>query len=479
MFPSAAAATYVAATDVPVARYLANQLPAQGLPPLGSRYNCTGQKIGRGSIGDVVLATDRQDGTKAAIKVVSLANGGLRPDSESASRREIEALTAVSHSNIVSLFGVFYSPTRVPGADDPSRPAPLLCLALELIADSTPLSGLIRHGGSQPALASSVLLQISGALAHLHSRSFVHRDVWSENILIDSDGRAVLVDFGCSASSLPTAFVDAHAKLNVPYMSPEACRRERQQAGDDCWALGCVLTEVVTGVFLADAMGCNTIPVHHRPTVLQNSLVNTYVLGDEGIGDTASELLCLGASNRLSMQELCKRMAVPYTARNRKKPGTLNPKSQKFMDKMSELSGGRSPQRQQGSGFGTLFAGCNGQAATPSSSSSSTMASAVDFMGWGIGSPSVGSPVVIETRQKRHSLPDQRSSAITDLTAGTRVNYMARTHAGEYKAYIMSKVAGRNAVKIKVEGGEEKVVEEADLWRIRVPADRSSAKSPP
>ena len=99
--------------------------------------------------------------------------------------------------------------------------------------------------------------QLADALAHAHERGVVHRDLKSANIMITSEGRIKVLDFGLAKfvsgddpSDLTTreTLSDSGAVLGtVPYMAPEQLRGQPVDARTDIWALGVVLYEMATG----------------------------------------------------------------------------------------------------------------------------------------------------------------------------------------------------------------------------------------
>ena len=87
-----------------------------------------------------------------------------------------------------------------------------------------------------------------GALRHLHGRRFAHRDVKPDNLVISTDGGAVLIDLGHSAA-LPTDGVSRLRSLvgTEAYMAPELLARRDHGCEVDCWAAGVTLFELLHG----------------------------------------------------------------------------------------------------------------------------------------------------------------------------------------------------------------------------------------
>jgi len=170
---------------------------------------------------------------------------------------------------------------------------------MDYVANSKPLCYLIRRFGAQPELARELLPGLAKGLEEMHSKGFVHRDFWSENVLVDSDLKVKIIDLGCASNYVSGAAVEN--RMNVPYMSPQASNNERQQTGDDSWTLGLLLTEVVTGRFVADVMRCHNMPFHAQPHNLAAQIKLTYEIGGKELGDIAAGLLCLDARRRTTM----------------------------------------------------------------------------------------------------------------------------------------------------------------------------------
>ena len=96
------------------------------------------------------------------------------------------------------------------------------------------------------------MVALCDALAHVHAAGLVHRDLTPDNVLLRSDGRPVLVDFGLAARVSRGAGRDAIAIVDsavgtAPYMAPEQIRGEIVDARADLYALGCILHEIACG----------------------------------------------------------------------------------------------------------------------------------------------------------------------------------------------------------------------------------------
>mmetsp|Transcript_56845 Transcript_56845/g.163186 ORF Transcript_56845/g.163186 Transcript_56845/m.163186 type:complete len:683 (+) Transcript_56845:102-2150(+) len=262
-------------------------------------------KIGSGSLGVVLLVQDRQfPARRLAVKVISLKLVRDTGHEEDRVWREVQVMRDIDHHpNLVQLVDVFACWNRVPHvASDP----PHVCIAMEYVSDSEPLSNVLRRCGPSVQLASQVLPQLTDALALLHHKGLVHRDVWSENVLVcGHTGHAVLVDLGCA--EYIGSELAVNSKLNIPYMSPEAARGLRQAPCDDCWALGLLLTEMLTGRFVAHRLGRSDLPIHYNLPALAEALQEAVVEGGVFLGGVCSQLLEVAAGQRLSMPELATR----------------------------------------------------------------------------------------------------------------------------------------------------------------------------
>ena len=217
-------------------------------------------RIGSGGMGVVYLAFDPQLDRKVALKVL---RGNLgRDQSRFAARmlREAKAMARLAHPNVIAVHDVGIDGQRV-------------FLAMELVESGT-LKAWLR---AKPRAWREILTLFRGAgrgLAAAHAAGLVHRDFKPDNVLIGSDGRARVTDFGLarsasSAEQLPEEGDDERAvddappspdaSLEVPltragtmmgtpgYMAPEQCRGEPVDARGDQFGFCASLYEALYG----------------------------------------------------------------------------------------------------------------------------------------------------------------------------------------------------------------------------------------
>ena len=97
--------------------------------------------------------------------------------------------------------------------------------------------------------AATLITDVADAVHHAHERGIVHRDLKPANILLDSQGRPHIADFGLAVSSSPSSDQPGRVCGTARYMSPEQVRGEmdRLDVRTDVWSLGVILYELFTG----------------------------------------------------------------------------------------------------------------------------------------------------------------------------------------------------------------------------------------
>jgi eukaryotic-like serine/threonine-protein kinase len=200
-------------------------------------------EVGRGGMATVFLAHDLALDRKVAIKVMAPA---LLSDPGFAERFKREARTAasLSHPNIIPIYAV-------------KEGEHLFYFVMKFI-EGRPLDSIIKEVGPLPIpMVQAILHQVGGALGYAHKRRVVHRDVKPANIMVDSDGWAIVTDFGIAKGSESHGLTVTGATVGTPsYMSPEQCGAKELTGASDQYSLGVVAYEMLAGrlPFAADSV---------------------------------------------------------------------------------------------------------------------------------------------------------------------------------------------------------------------------------
>jgi eukaryotic-like serine/threonine-protein kinase len=201
----------------------------EGPTVLAGRYRVV-ERLGRGGMADVYRAEDGVLGRNVAVKIF---RGGLERDAHLARfRAEIRTLARLTHPNLVALYDAGGEVTEpwcameyVNGGSLADRAAPL---------SDAELAGFGE--------------QVAAALAYVHGRGIVHRDVKPSNVLLDLEGGAFLSDFGIARLVDGTRMTQSGLMIGTAaFLSPEQVRGEPAGPAADVYALGLVLLEGLTG----------------------------------------------------------------------------------------------------------------------------------------------------------------------------------------------------------------------------------------
>jgi serine/threonine protein kinase/formylglycine-generating enzyme required for sulfatase activity len=201
---------------------------------IAARYQIE-KTLGKGGMGEVLLATDTRLDRQVAIKRIR----GESNRSKTAVNRfltEAKAIAALSHPNIVHI-------------NDYGRDKEGPFLIMEYV-DGGSLLDRCREGAIPNDQAIDLVSQLCDGLAKAHDRGIIHRDIKPANILLTKDGIPKLTDFGLAkAETSDTSMTMAGSVLGTLDFMPPEQRRDAAlaDARSDLWSLAATLYQMVTG----------------------------------------------------------------------------------------------------------------------------------------------------------------------------------------------------------------------------------------
>jgi hypothetical protein len=242
-------------SDVPDApTLLASELPAATaaqtqsslnlssavLDALGQRYEVLAE-AGRGSMGNVYEARDRETGETVALK---LLKPEIASDQAMMDRFKNELLFArkITHKNICRVHEF-------------NRIAGVAFTSMEFVEGESLRSVLNRFGGLPVRKTLDLSLQMCSGLEEAHAQGIVHRDLKPENVMIDAQGNVKIMDFGIARSMESMTRLTGSMVGTPAYMAPEQVGGKPVDYRTDVYSLGLMLYEMFTGApaFVADS----------------------------------------------------------------------------------------------------------------------------------------------------------------------------------------------------------------------------------
>ncbi|XP_056147060.1 serine/threonine-protein kinase NIM1 [Lampris incognitus] len=199
--------------------------------------------IGYGTFSRVKLAFHALTKDKVALKVLDKTRLDLQ--AQRLLSREISSMEGLQHCNVVRLYEVVETPSR-------------LYLVLEYAGGGDLHTHICEEGKLSDNKSKITFAQILSAIKYLHKNNIIHRDLKAENVLFTSSACVKVADFGFSTRvSNCSETLDTFCG-SPPYAAPELFRDECYMGPPvDVWAMGVLLFFMVTGTmpFRADTMG--------------------------------------------------------------------------------------------------------------------------------------------------------------------------------------------------------------------------------
>lgn len=206
------------------------------------------EKIGAGGMSDVYRARDHILGRFVAIKVLK------QEFSEDVNfvtkfRTEAQSAAGLEHPNIVNIYDV--------GSE-----AGIHYIVMEYVEGVTLKTYIEKKGRLTYKEAVSIAIQVGRGIEAAHAKHIIHRDIKPQNILISTEGKAKVTDFGI-ARAVSNNTISADVMGSVHYASPEQARNGFVDGKSDIYSLGIVMYEMVTGRVPFDGETTVAVAIQH------------------------------------------------------------------------------------------------------------------------------------------------------------------------------------------------------------------------
>jgi len=192
------------------------------------------EEIGKGGMGWVYRAFDREIEEYVAIKII-------RPEIADDKniiqrfRNELKIARKISHKNVCRMF-------------DLNKEGDIVYITMEYVQGEDLQSSIRRMGLLSIGKSIFIAKQICEGLSEAHRLGVTHRDLKPQNIMIDWDGNARIMDFGIARSRETEGITDSRGVVGTAtYMSPEQVEGITVDIRSDIYSLGIILYELVTG----------------------------------------------------------------------------------------------------------------------------------------------------------------------------------------------------------------------------------------
>ena len=214
---------------------------------LADRYEIV-SKIGAGGMSDVYKAKDHVLGRFVAIKVLKTEFSEDR-GFVAKFRTEAQSAAGLEHPNIVNIYDV--------GSEEG-----LHYIVMEYVEGITLKTYIEKKGQLSFKEAVSIAIQVARGIEAAHNKQIIHRDIKPQNIMISTEGKVKVMDFGIARAASSNT-VSSDVMGSVHYSSPEQARNGFVDGRSDIYSLGIVMYEMVTGRVPFDGDTTVAVAIQH------------------------------------------------------------------------------------------------------------------------------------------------------------------------------------------------------------------------
>jgi serine/threonine protein kinase/tetratricopeptide (TPR) repeat protein len=199
----------------------------------GGRYRIC-DELGRGGMGRVYKAIDREINEAVALKILN-PEIGFDEKMIDRFRNELRLARRISHKNVCRIH-------------DLGVAEGIYFISMEYIPGDNLKSIIRMMGPLSTARTLSIAGQVCDGMAEAHGLGIIHRDLKTANIMIDREGNAHVMDFGIARAAVAEGLTDRGTMIGTPeYMAPEQIEGENVDQRADIYSLGVILFEMLTG----------------------------------------------------------------------------------------------------------------------------------------------------------------------------------------------------------------------------------------
>ena len=227
--PRAASAGYLTPTPAAIVR----KDPFEGRH-FGGKYKIL-KRIAKGGMGAVYLAQHAQTGQQVAVKILTEEFSKM-PGIQGRFKREASATGRLEHPNIVATIEM-------------AQEESWTYIVMEYVDGGSLIDLIMKEKKIAPVRTVEIMSDILAGLHHAHQRGVIHRDIKPANVLLTSQGRAKVIDFGLAKDAEAQTILTLSGNVvgTPAYMAPEQAKGEGSGPAADLYSCGILTFLMLTG----------------------------------------------------------------------------------------------------------------------------------------------------------------------------------------------------------------------------------------